>query len=122
MILKKKPFKSIERKRENAGNHHFLLFPRCFLPIPRRTSVVKSSANTLSVEQSKYCTSYILNLTAAVAYWLKRLHRERGVLGLIPTCGRPKGLKLGVVALPLCTQDYGNSTMTGPPVSVKWTG
>ena len=28
--LKKKPFESIEGKGENAGNQHFLLFPKCF--------------------------------------------------------------------------------------------
>ena len=30
---------------------------------------------------------------------------------------RPKSLKLLVVAFPLGAQDYGNGTMTGPPVS-----
>ena len=29
--LGKKPFETIEEKGENAANHHFLLFPQCFL-------------------------------------------------------------------------------------------
>ena len=41
MTVKKKAFKNIVRKGENAGNQHFLLFPQSFLPIPKRTSVVK---------------------------------------------------------------------------------
>ena len=28
-------------KGENAAKQHFLLFPQCFLPIPKRMSVVK---------------------------------------------------------------------------------
>ena len=28
-------FENIEGKGENAGNQHFLLFPQCFLPIPK---------------------------------------------------------------------------------------
>ena len=39
MTLKKKPFKDIVRKGENAVEQHFLLFPQCFLPIPGRVSV-----------------------------------------------------------------------------------
>ena len=31
MTLRKRPFKNIVGKRENAGNQHFLLFPQCFL-------------------------------------------------------------------------------------------
>ena len=37
----KEAFQNIVRKGENAGNQHFLLLPQCFLPIPKRTSVVK---------------------------------------------------------------------------------
>ena len=36
--LKKNPFENIVGKGENAGNQHFLLFPQCLLPIPRRIS------------------------------------------------------------------------------------
>ena len=38
MTLRKKPFKNIVRKGENAANQHFLLFPQCFLPIPEQIS------------------------------------------------------------------------------------
>ena len=34
--LEKKPFENTVGKGENAGNQHFLLFPQCFLPIPKR--------------------------------------------------------------------------------------
>ena len=55
--------------------------------------------------------------TAAVAKWLERLPYEREVMGSIPVRDRPKSLKLVVVAFPLGAQDYGNSIMTGPPLS-----
>ena len=42
---------------------------------------------------------------------------EREVVGTIPGRYRQKSLKLIVVAFSLSTQDYGNSTMTGQPVS-----
>ena len=32
--LRKRPFENILGKGENAGNQHFLLFPKCFLPFP----------------------------------------------------------------------------------------
>ena len=35
-FLKKKPFENIAGKGENAGYQHFLLFPQCFLPIPKK--------------------------------------------------------------------------------------
>ena len=53
---------------------------------------------------------------------VSRPPREHKVMGSIPGRNRPKSLKLVVVAFPLGTQDYGNSTMTGPPVSGYWTG
>ena len=34
--LKKKPFENIVGNAENAGYQHFLHFPKCFLPIPKR--------------------------------------------------------------------------------------
>ena len=54
---------------------------------------------------------------AAVDQLLERPPREREVVGLIFGRNRPKSSKLVVVAFPLGVQDYGNSTMTGPPVS-----
>ena len=38
-------------------------------------------------------------------------------VGLNPSHDRPNSLKLVVMAFPLGTQGYGNSTTTGPPVS-----
>ena len=34
--LKKKAFENIVGKGENAGDQHFLLFPQCFLPVPKQ--------------------------------------------------------------------------------------
>ena len=39
--LKMKPFENIVGKVENAGNQHFLIFPECFLPNPKRIFVFK---------------------------------------------------------------------------------
>ena len=36
-----KPFENIVEEGENARNQHFLLFPHCFLPIPKKISVFK---------------------------------------------------------------------------------
>ena len=41
VTLKKKPFENNVGKGENACNQNFLLFPQCFLPIPKRISVVR---------------------------------------------------------------------------------
>ena len=38
--LGKRPFENIMGKGENAGNQHFLLFPHCFLPIPKPISIL----------------------------------------------------------------------------------
>ena len=57
MTLKKKPFKNFVGKGENAGKQHFLLFPQCILPIPKRISVLSYiyffSANAFNLHQSK---------------------------------------------------------------------
>ena len=37
---KERPFENIVGKGENAGNQHFPLFPKYFLPIPKRISVL----------------------------------------------------------------------------------
>ena len=42
MTLKKKPCENIIGKGENLGTQHFLLFPQCFLPFPKHTSLFKS--------------------------------------------------------------------------------
>ena len=36
---KNEAFENIWGKGENAGNHHFLFFPKCFLPSARLISV-----------------------------------------------------------------------------------
>ena len=42
-------FENIVGKGENAGYQHFLLFLQCFLPISKRTSVLKLlSANAIN--------------------------------------------------------------------------
>ena len=52
-----------------------------------------------------------------VALWLERPPHKREVVGSIPGHDKTKPLKLVEMAFPLGAQDYGNSTMTGPPVS-----
>ena len=37
--FRKKSFENIVRKGENAGNQYFLLFPQCFLPLPKQISI-----------------------------------------------------------------------------------
>ena len=37
--LRKEAFENILGKGENAGNQHFLLFPKCFLHIPEQISI-----------------------------------------------------------------------------------
>ena len=39
MTLRKKPFENIVGKGENAGNQDFLLFPQCFLLIPKQITI-----------------------------------------------------------------------------------
>ena len=61
MTMKKKPFENNVGKGENAGNQHFLLFPHCFLPIPKRMSVFNlhsllSSALNLDWSGFDYCS------------------------------------------------------------------
>ena len=45
MTLKKKAFKNIELKGENAGDQHFLMFPPCFLPISKKRLPKKALEN-----------------------------------------------------------------------------
>ena len=40
MTLKKKSFENIVRKGEYVDNQHFLLFPKCFLPIQKEHLLV----------------------------------------------------------------------------------
>ena len=53
----KKAFENIEGKEENAGNQHFLLYPQCFLPFPKRISFLGTfillSVNAWNLDWSK---------------------------------------------------------------------
>ena len=40
--LRKEAFENILGKGENAGNQHFLLFPKMFLPFPKQISFFKA--------------------------------------------------------------------------------
>ena len=42
MTLKKKAFENIFGKGENAGNQHFLLFQKCFVPFQEQVSILDS--------------------------------------------------------------------------------
>ena len=37
--MRKKKFKNILGQGENAGNHHFLHFPQCFIPFPTQIPI-----------------------------------------------------------------------------------
>ena len=68
---------------------------------------------------------YFLGFLKIDHVWtLERPSREREVVGSIPGRDIPNSLRLvvGLVAVPLGIQVYGNSITTGPPVSGKWTG
>ena len=52
-LLKRKAFENTERKGENAGNKHFLVFSsQCFLPFSRQISI-SVSASAFKVKKSK---------------------------------------------------------------------
>ena len=56
--LRMKALETIVGKGENAGNHHFLLFPRCFLTFPKQISSFElhfdlSSANAFNLDKFK---------------------------------------------------------------------
>ena len=40
--LTERSFENIMGKGENAGNQHFLLFPKCFLPVLKQISIFES--------------------------------------------------------------------------------
>ena len=49
-------FENILGIGENAGDHHFPLFPHCYQPLPFVPTFL-SSANTLNLDQSKILSS-----------------------------------------------------------------
>ena len=51
---------NIVGKRENAGNQHFLLFPQCFLPFPKKISVFDSHLN---------CHLQTLSIWTGLKFW-----------------------------------------------------
>ena len=70
MTLGKKPFENIVGKRENAGNQHFLLLPKCLLSISNTNFhldymyIEMSSANTFKLDWSQFLSlGYRVNST-----------------------------------------------------------
>ena len=58
MTLNEKAFENIVGKGENAGNQHFLLFPQCVQPFPKRFLVFRPNffcrlQNAFILDQSK---------------------------------------------------------------------
>ena len=77
-----KYFEDIVDKRENAGNHHFLLFPRRFLPIQKGMSVFKlhlfCRLQMLSIWTSlKICHLIQSQVIGFVSQWLETIVRKR---------------------------------------------
>ena len=69
------------------------------------------------IESSPAIVSFAFRWEKRVVRALERSPREREVVGSIPGRDRLQSLKLVAVAFPLGSQDYGNSTTTGAPVS-----
>ena len=63
----------------------------------------------------RFLCLFLQQFTAAVALWLESSLREQEVVGSI--LGRNKVFKTGSSGFPLGPLGYGNSTLTGPPVS-----
>ena len=62
MTLNDKAFENIVGKGENAGNQHFLLFPPCLQPSPKKKFQffsqifnILSSANASNLNRLKFC-------------------------------------------------------------------
>ena len=65
-----------------------------------------------------YRMKFVQERTTMIAKWLEHLPFEHEVVGLIPSCDRPKSLKLLVMmAFRLGAQGYGTNTTTGLRVS-----
>ena len=59
MTFREKPFENIVGKGENAGNQHFLLFPKCFLPYENQIIIIQAiskqfSANVFNLDVSDF--------------------------------------------------------------------
>ena len=61
MILRKKAFENIVGKGENADNQHFLLFPQCFLYLPKQFPIFESQFTFFptqkALDSSNFATS-----------------------------------------------------------------
>ena len=74
-----------------------------------------TSSSVLARRDILKATNSILTIT--VASGLERPPHELEVVGSIPNRDRQKSLKLVVVTFLLGALDYGNTTVTGPPLS-----
>ena len=91
MTLYRKLFENIVGKGENAGNQHFLLFPRCFLPFPEQTLIFQSClcchlATVLNFTQSKILSfEFIQQFQVLTNVWrrpLKKLSETKKMLNI----------------------------------------
>ena len=83
MTLGKKPFENIVGKRENAGNQHFLLLPKCLLSISNTNFhldymyIEMSSANTFKLDWSQFLSlGYRVTLPSIKILVLSKLKAE----------------------------------------------
>ena len=90
MTFKERPFENIVRKGVNAGNQHFLLFPKCFLPFPKQILIFESrfflSGNAFDLDQSEnllfgkevslYHVVLYLDHTEEEAFWMHQKERK----------------------------------------------
>ena len=92
--LNNKAFKNIEGKGENAGNQHFLLFPKLFLPIPIQIFLsYKFSSESVNCYHTAIANTYpVINrltkiCTTTITYIQLRSGNEKAIYKKnLPTC------------------------------------
>ena len=77
--LKKNLFENIVGKGENAGNQHFLLCPRCFLPYQKEIPIVGLASNWLLAKK-------LFKLAKSKILWTdKGFYFVQNILGTHPS-------------------------------------
>ena len=74
--IRKESFENLLGKGENAGNQHFLLFPKGFPPFPRQISIYKSHLFCHLQRPLNFVKSWILSFGKG----LMHLHGNKQVI------------------------------------------
>ena len=105
------------RLHNDEQNQHFLLFPQSLKEqksIKLRTVCMDKTDVEANVTETNVTETNVTEANVTETNMTGQCDRGQCDRGQYD---RPKCLKLVVVAFPLATQDYENSTTTGPPVS-----